>query len=235
MNKRYIVPLTLLAISLSTHSEKAEQKNTTPAPAPAAENPAMERVADYPVSGVILGRWSPYAMSGQLMSDEELFGLFEAARWAPSSANAQPWRFVYARRNSAEWTTLFRLLDEFNQSWAKNAAALVCIISRNTYESNGKPSKTHGLDVGAAWENMALQGYISGLVVHAMQGFDYEKARVALKVPDGYTIHAMVAIGKPGRDSDLPENMRGKAKRSGRKPITEFVHYGSFEGPFKDH
>jgi nitroreductase len=233
MNKRYIVPLALLAISVSVRSEKAEQKKTTPAPAAAAQNPDMERVADYPISGVLLGRWSPYAMSGQLMSEEELFGLFEAARWAPSSGNAQPWRFIYARRNSAEWSTFFRTLGEFNQAWAKNAAALVAVVSRNT-DQKGRPSKTHALDTGAAWENMALQGYINGLVVHAMEGFDYDKARVALKIPDGYTIHAMVAIGKPGRDSDLPESMRGKTKRSGRKPITEFVHYGSFEGPFKD-
>jgi len=109
-----------------------------------------ERAPEYPIHPIILDRWSPRAMSGEAMTREELFPLFEAARWAPSSYNAQPWRFIYAHRETEHWNTLFNLMIEFNQSWAKNAAVLVVVISRSTFEKNNKPSPTHSFDTGAA-------------------------------------------------------------------------------------
>ncbi len=189
----------------------------------------MNRKPNYPIADFILNRWSPRAMSGEPLSDNELFRLFEAARWAPSSYNGQPWRFIYAKRETPHWDKLFNLLVEFNQSWAKNAAALVVVASRDTFEYNGKPERTHSFDTGAAWENLALQGTINGLVVHGMEGFDYKKAKESLGIPDGYTVEAMIAIGKPGKKESLPKELQEKEVMSDRKPITEFV----FEGKFK--
>jgi nitroreductase len=124
------------------------------------------RKADYPIDNLFLDRWSPRAMSGEAISQEELMPLFEAARWAPSSYNNQPWRFLYAHRDTEQWKLFFDLLVEFNQGWARNAGVLVLFISKNTLDMNGEPAPTHSFDTGAAWENLALQGWLKGLVVH---------------------------------------------------------------------
>ena len=107
------------------------------------------RKADFPIEPPLLDRWSPRAMSGDEISREELMQLFEAARWAPSSFNAQQWRALYGRRGTEHWTTFFELLVEANKSWAKNAAVLVLFISRKTFEHNNEPSITHSYDTGA--------------------------------------------------------------------------------------
>jgi nitroreductase len=138
-----------------------------------------KRKADHPIDKIFLDRWSPRAMTGEAVSQEDLMTLFEAARWAPSSYNNQPWRILYARRDTQHWPLFFDLLVEFNQSWAKNAGALVLFISRTHFDFNGEPAVTHSFDTGAAWENLALQGWLKGLVVHGMQGFDYDRARTA--------------------------------------------------------
>src|SRR5271165_2386390 len=135
------------------------------------------RKSDFPIEPLLLDRWSPRAMSGEEITHEELNGLFEAARWSPSSFNAQQWRALYARRGTDYWSVFLGLLVEGNKSWAQNAAALVVFISRKTFEYNDEPSVTHSYDTGAAWENFALQGFHQGLVVHGMEGFDYERAR----------------------------------------------------------
>ena len=185
------------------------------------------RKADYPIDSVFLDRWSPRAMSGEPITEEELFTLFEAARWAPSSFNNQPWRILYARRDTGHWQLFFDLLVEFNQSWAKNAAALVLFISKTTFDHNGEPAATHSFDTGAAWENLALQATLKGLVVHGMQGFDYDKARTTLNIPDGFNVEAMAVIGKPGRKEDLPERMQEREAPSDRRKLDGTA----FEGP----
>ena len=187
-----------------------------------------QRKPEYPVERLIINRWSPRAMSGAPMSDEELMPLFEAARWAPSSFNNQSWRFIYAHRDTPEWDTLFDLLVAFNQSWAKNAAALVVIISRNTFEKTGKPSRTSSFDTGSAWQNLALQATSMNIVVHGMEGFSYDKARKQLNVPDGYTIEAMAAVGKPASELVLPDEQQEREEPSGRKPLSEIVTTGTF-------
>ena len=188
--------------------------------------PAEHRKADYKIDKLFLNRWSPRAMSGEAMSDEEIMPLFEAARWAPSSYNGQPWRFLYAKRDTEQWPVFFDLLVEFNQSWAKEAALLIVILSRKRFEHNDKPAITHSLDTGSAWENLALQGSLSGLVVHGMEGFDYDKARETLEVPEVYNVEAMVVVGKPGNVDDLPEASREKEVPSGRKPVSEIAFEG---------
>src|SRR5437764_3544305 len=135
------------------------------------------RKADFPIEPLLLDRWSPRAMSGGEIAEEELMRLFEAARWAPSSFNAQQWRAVYARRGTEYWSAFFDLLVEGNKSWAKNAAVLVLFISRKTFDYNNERSITHSYDTGAAWENFALQGSRQGLVVHGTDACDYARAR----------------------------------------------------------
>lgn len=185
------------------------------------------REAEYPVADIFVDRWSPRAMSGKELSDEELRVLFEAARWAPSAMNNQPWRILYAVRDSKHWPLFFDLLVESNQVWCVNAAALLLIISKTTFE-NSKPSRTHSFDSGAAWMSLALQGCMMGLVVHGMQGFDYERARSALNVPEGYQIEAMAAIGRPGRVEDLPESLQARETPNERRLQEQTV----CEGPF---
>lgn len=187
------------------------------------------RQAQYDVNPLLLHRWSPRAMSGEEISDIELMRLFEAARWAPSSYNGQPWRFIYAKRNSEHWDNLYNLMVDFNKSWAKNAAVLVVIVSRKNFEQNEQPSVTHQFDAGAAWENLALQGETQGLVTHGMQGFDYERARRELLIPDGFNVLAMVAIGKPAAKESLPPELQQREQPSDRKPLTEIIMEGQFK------
>jgi len=186
-------------------------------------NVKEHREAEYPVDDIFINRWSPRAMSGDPVSKDELMSLIEAARWAPSSFNNQSWRFLYSLKGSDTWDTYFNLLLEGNQAWVKNAGALVVILSKTTFDYNGKPSKTHAFDSGAAWQNFALQGSINGLVIHGMQGFDYDKAKSELQIPDEYEVQAMAAIGKPGDPDDLPEALREKDIPSGRKNISEIA------------
>lgn len=186
-----------------------------------------QRKAEYPIDELFLKRWSPRAMSDEPVSKEELMTLFEAARWAPSSYNNQPWRFVYALKNTPHWDTLFNLLVDFNKSWCKNAGALVVVVSKKTFDHNSKPARTHSFDTGAAWENLALQGTLKGVVVHGMEGFDYDKAHKELKIPDDHTVEATFAVGKPGKKEDLPAEIQKMETPNDRKKITEFIFEGT--------
>lgn len=193
----------------------------------------IKRNLQYKVNKIFPKRWSPRAMSGEEITNEELMSLFEAARWAPSSYNNQPWRFIYTKRNTEHWKKLFNLMIEFNQQWTKNAAVLIVVVSKKTFDHNNQPSITHSFDTGAAWENLALQGSILGLVVHGMQGFDYHKAKYDLKIPDDYQVEAMIAVGKKGKKKDLPKELREREFPSDRKTVHEFAFEGTFKGGLK--
>lgn len=186
------------------------------------------RHADHPIEPLFVNRWSPRAMSGEEMAEEELLTLFEAARWAPSSFNNQPWRVLYARRATAHWPLFLNLLVEANQVWAKNAAALLVFISKTTFDHNAKPSITHSYDTGAAWAHLALQGYLKGYVVHGMQGFSYDRARAELGIPEEFQVEAMAAIGIPGDKAGLPEALQQKESPNSRREVGQSV----CEGPF---
>jgi len=191
-------------------------------------NGSAVRKPDHPIEPILLDRWSPRAMSGEEIPQEELMRLFEAARWAPSSFNAQQWRALYARRDTGHWQTFFDLLVDANKAWAKNAAVLILFISRRFFDHNNERSVTHSYDCGAAWENFALQGCRQGLVVHGMEGFDYERARKELRIPDEFQVEAMAAVGKPGSKESLPEKLRRRESPNERRKLSESV----FEGPF---
>ncbi len=188
-----------------------------------------KRTPQYGVRDFIIERWSPRAMSGETIPKEQLMSLFEAARWAPSSYNNQPWRFVYALRGTPAFEQFMNVLVDFNRQWAQHAAALVIIISKNDFEFNSKPSRTHAFDTGAAWQNIALQAPTMGLVVHGMEGFSYKRAKELIKLPEGYTIQAMFAVGKPGKKEDLPDELRKKEEKSDRKKVDEFVMQDVFK------
>jgi nitroreductase len=168
-------------------------------------------------------------MSGKGISQEELMQLFEAARWAPSSYNNQPWRFIYAHRDTPAWQKLFDLMVPFNQSWTKNAAVLLVVVSAKNFEFNGKFSRTHSFDTGAACENMALQAESMGLVFHGMEGFDYNRAQKDLGISEEYEVEAMFAVGCSGKIEDLPEALQQREELSERKLVESFI----FEGCMK--
>ena len=117
---------------------------------------------------------------------------------------------------------------EFNQGWAKDAAVLVLCVSKMTFEHNGETSVTNSFDAGAACENLALQGWLKGYIVHGMQGFNYELAKTALSIPEGYRVEAMLAVGKPGDANRLPEVLREREAPSGRKLLAKIVCEGAF-------
>ncbi len=191
-------------------------------------DPLESRTADHPIEDIFLQRWSPRAMSGQPLEHGELMTLFEAARWAPSTYNEQEWRFLYAPRTSQHWTRFLGLLMDANQTWCKAAGALVVVLSHKVFSRNGQPNPVHTFDAGAAFENLALQGAAMGLVVHGMAGFDRDRARSELSVPDDYAVEAMIALGKPGDVADLPESLREREAPSGRTPVEKII----CEGPF---
>ena len=189
----------------------------------------QNRKPNYPINPIFLNRWSPRALTGEELTDDELMPLFEAARWAPSSFNGQPWRFIYAKRNTPHWDKFLNLLVEGNKVWAKNAAVLVVVISRKTFEHNEKPSITHKFDSGSAWENLALEASTRGLVTHGMEGFDYEKAAKDLEVPDKFDVMAMIAIGKRAPKEILPEEYKKIEAPNQRKPLKEIIMEGKFQ------
>lgn len=191
------------------------------------------RIAGHPINPLFLERWSPRAYAGADISEAELFGILEAARWAPSAYNAQPWHFVYARRGTAHWDKLFGILNAFNQSWAKDASALIFVLSKTTLLPPGAseevPSYTHSFDTGAAWGALALQAAYSGWQAHGMAGLDYDRARSELAIPSDYRIEAAVAIGKLGDKAQLPEGLREREVPSPRRALSEIVSEGGFE------
>jgi nitroreductase len=193
---------------------------------------AAGRVADYPIDPMFLARWSPRAFLPRPISPNDLMTMLEAARWAPSSFNAQPWRFVYAHRETEFWDSFLDLLVPRNQEWARHASALVFVVSKSTMRPIGPghdvPSTTYALDAGAASGYMALQAYLMGWHVHGMAGFDHDRTRVVLKVPDDHVVLAVYAIGRPGAPTALPEALRAREHPSSRVPLTELVFEGNF-------
>jgi nitroreductase len=192
------------------------------------EHGSFHREPGYPIERLFVDRWSPRAMSGEALSETELMTLFEAARWAPSCGNFQPWRFLYARRDTDFWPAFLDLLKPSNRQWAERAGALVVAISRMQFDGDDRPCVTHSYDSGAAWQNLALQAWTSGLVAHGIGGFDYERARRVLRVPAGYAVEAMIVLGRPGDKAKLSEQLQNREHPSARKPLSETVCEGAF-------
>lgn len=172
-------------------------------------------------------RWSPRSFADEPIPDEHVQALFEAARWAPSSANSQPWLFVFAR-NADDRARFTAALNPGNQKWAGRAPLLMFVLSRKTSERSGKPLTHHWFDAGAAWMSLALQARKLGLYAHAMGGFDRDRAYEATGAsPDDYDVIAAVAVGRRGDPANLPdEDLREREKPSERKALAEIVREG---------
>lgn len=190
------------------------------------------RVPAYPIDPLFIQRWSPRAFTGEEIPEQELMTIFEAARWAPSSYNSQPWRFLYARRGTPHWDRFLGLLNEFNQSWAQRASALVIVVSNSVMLPPGKdkeiPSRSHSFDTGAAWAHLALQAVRSGWYAHGMAGFDIDRAFTELNVPKGYRVEAAIAIGRRADKSILPESLQQREHPNGRNKLETIVSEGGF-------
>ncbi len=188
--------------------------------------PVPGRVPDAAVDPIFPARWSPRAFSARPVPREALDSVFEAARWAPSSFNDQPWLFLYARE--PEDLARFRgLLVEFNQTWANQAPVLIFVAARRHFAHNGTPNRVAVFDAGAAWMSLALQAHRLGLATHGMAGIEVEKAHAVLGLPkEQYEIIAAIALGYPGDAATLPESLREREVPSGRKPRAEVAVEG---------
>ncbi len=186
------------------------------------------RVADHDVDAMFLNRWSPRAFSPEPIDEETLMRAFEAARWAPSSNNEQPWRFIIAQ-SEKDRAQFYDFLAPGNQAWNKNVPVLVVVISKKTFTRNDAPNTTNQFDAGCAWGFLSLGAHKLGLITHGMVGFDHDKVREELEVPDDFDILAMIAIGQRGDISDLPEEMRAREKISTRRPLAESIMQGKFQ------
>jgi len=191
------------------------------------KNPAP---AEYPVHELIRERWSPRAFSAKEISSEDLRSLFEAARWAPSSSNEQPWAFIVATRNDNQnFTKALQPLVEFNVNWAKNAYVLGFAVAELAFAKNKTPNRNAHYDTGAAMSQLTTEATSRGIFVHQMAGFDPDTAREVFEIPSGWDAIAAFAMGYPGDPASLPQPYRDRetAPRV-RKPIREFVMNGKW-------
>ena len=189
------------------------------------------RTAHHQVAPIFLDRWSPRAFDSSVIPDADLMTIFEAARWAPSAFNYQPWRLLYAKREDAEWERFLGLLIPYNQSWAHSASVLIYLISDSQMEiaaGQPTPSHSHSFDTGAAWACLALQATMLGYHAHGMVGVDFERARAELDVPERYRFEAAAVIGRMGDKEKLSEKLRAREVPSDRKPVAEFAYRGAW-------
>lgn len=197
----------------------------------------MEKPADaqYPILDLFKRRWSPRAFSDQPVEAEKLRILFEAARWAPSSNNEQPWRFIVANKDyEADWNRLFACLVEGNRKWAYRAPVLILSVASLNFEDDSTPNRHAFHDTGMAVENLVLQATALGLAAHQMAGFDVEKARADLKIPSGYEPVAIIAVGYPGDLASLTDRLRERELQPrSRQPISEWTFSGKWGIPLR--
>jgi nitroreductase len=184
----------------------------------------------YPIHDLLRHRWSPRAFSARPVAAASLNQLLEAARWAASCFNEQPWRYIVAPKSQpADYERLLSCLVSANQVWAQQAPVLMLAIAKLTFTHNGSVNRHAYYDVGAATTTLALQATAMGLFIHQMAGFDADKARTLFQIPADYDPVAAIAVGYPGDASTLSAELaeRERAPRT-RRPVSEFVFYGSF-------
>ncbi len=189
---------------------------------------------DHPIHELITNRWSPYKFADRIVSKEDLFSLFEAARWAPSSYNEQPWRFILATKDQPnEFEKLLSCLVPANQEWAKYASALVLGVSHLLFDRNGKENKAAIHDLGAAVSHLSFEATARGISVHQMIGIEPEIAKKAYNVPNDYEVLTSFAIGYTDLSGDVSDelNERDQTPRERRK-ISEFVYLNDWSSPY---
>lgn len=188
----------------------------------------VTRTTDTAVNPMFLERWSPRAFDGSDMPKSDLDTIFEAARFAPSAMNLQPWRFLYARRGDENWERFLSWLVPKNREWAQNASVICYIVSKQVMGEPERPNRSHSFDAGAAWVSLALQATLLGYHTHAMAGVDFVAAAAGLDVPESFRVEAAVVIGKMGNLTQLSEELRAREVISPRKPRDEIACPGNF-------
>jgi nitroreductase len=182
---------------------------------------------------IILQRWSPRAFSERPVKAEDLKTVFEAARWAGSSFNEQPWRFLVGHRGDETYKKIFDSLVEFNQGWAKSAPVLILSAGKKTFTSNGSPNHYQLYDTGAAMAYLSLQATALGFHTHSMGGFNLDKARKAFNIPADFEVGAVTALGYLGDPNTLPEQMKQQeTSPRQRKDLSETV-FAEWDKPLK--
>jgi nitroreductase len=191
------------------------------------------RTADHQIEPIFLDRWSPRGYDASEIPEADLHSFFEAARWAPSASNQQPWNFSYAKRDTDHWQGYLECLMDGNQRWAQNASVLIFVISRKFgLSSSGerRANVSHSFDTGAAWMALALQARELGYYAHGMGGIHKDKIAQLLGLnTDDYAIEAAVAIGKRAPLESLPEDLAAREVPSQRKPVSAFAFEGKFD------
>lgn len=184
-------------------------------------------ILDHPVHSLIEQRWSPYAFADKPVDAADLHSLLEAAHWAPSSFNEQPWRFIVATKDDPEqFQRMLDCLVPANQEWAGKVPVLMLSVASLNFAKNGKPNRHALHDVGLASATLALQATNIGLAVHFMSGFDGTKARATFAIPDDFEPTAAIAIGhhlNGPAGNDLPLRKR--------RPVEAFTYAGAWESP----
>jgi nitroreductase len=185
---------------------------------------------DHPTHDLITHRWSPRAFASKPVPADVLRSIFEAARWAPSSNNEQPWAYLVATQDHPEnFAKMVSVLVEFNANWAKNAPVLALAVSELAFAKNGTPNRNAQYDTGAASALLTVEATARGLFVHQMAGFDPAKARQVFSIPEGWEPIAALAIGYPGDPATLPQPYQDReAAPRTRKPLREFVMTGQW-------
>ena len=188
------------------------------------------RHADHPIAAQFLTRWSPRAFTEDAMTSADVLTLLEAARWAPSCNNFQPWRFVWGLRGDAGFDAIVASLVPFNLSWAGKAAALIVVASKTTVTNEGAevPNAYNAFDAGAGWAQLALQAHLNGWQAHGMAGFDHGILAANVALPENHVLHAVVAVGRQGDPSSLPEMLQAREFPKGRVALTDLAHHSKF-------
>jgi nitroreductase len=189
------------------------------------------RLPEAEVDPQFVERWSRRAISERPLSARQIRSLFEAARWAPSANNLQPWLFVYA--SQPETLAKVRvLLKETNERWAKRAPLLIFVFARKRHAETGAPLRTAQFDTGAAWQSIALQAHKLGLTTRAMGGIHHEQAHGLLGVPqEDFESMVAIAVGYPDEVEGLPADLRDKERPNGRRDSREFAFEGVYQAP----
>lgn len=190
----------------------------------------MSRHADHPIDAQFTARTSPRAFADSALSAQDLMAVLEAARWAPSASNNQPWRAVWGLRGDDSFAAIAASLAAFNHQWAAKAGGLIAWASASTVMRDGveKPNPWAAFDAGTAWGHLALQAHNRGLITHAMGGFDGPALAAALHMPASYTLHAVIAVGHLGDAGDLPEPLRAREVPSPRNAVGTWAAQGKF-------
>lgn len=198
---------------------------------------SLEKLKHAPaIPGVIediLKRWSPRAYSDQPVSPESLKEVFEAARWAASSFNEQPWRFLVGHRGDETYKKIFDSLVEFNQSWAKSAPVLILSVAKKTFTQNGSPNQFGLHDTGAATAYLSLQATALGFHTHSMAGFDQDKAHKAFNIPDDFQTGAVTALGYLGDADTLPDQLKQTEIAPRQRKLLAEIVFSEWEKPLK--